>query len=215
MLCVRKQWTRKVELGPKDRICGHLRLAQLVAWRAERARSVQDRCIREYTARCSRAGKPTSSSSLSPPFCFLSKWPLLLTPDRMRFARLSHIRAVLGCPPQDNTVPVSVQTVVEDEDYLILDLVLNWVSRCYGGAHGGWLLGGPESYRSNLLALSEARPLFFVYDFCINARADCPPRSPTECSSPSSTASRTRMPLPTMTQVVATRDGPTTVARRT
>ncbi len=46
----------------------------------------------------------------------------------MRFARLSRIRAILGCPPQENRVPADLARVVEDDDYVIIDLVLNWVS---------------------------------------------------------------------------------------
>lgn len=47
---------------------------------------------------------------------------------RMRFARLSRIRGILGCPPQENKVPPDLNSVVEDDDYIIVDLVLNWVS---------------------------------------------------------------------------------------
>ena len=46
----------------------------------------------------------------------------------MRFARLSRIRTVLGCPPGEVDIPYDAGTFVEDEGYLILDLVLNWVS---------------------------------------------------------------------------------------
>ena len=52
---------------------------------------------------------------------------------RMRFARLSRIRTILGCPPEDNTIPHDASTFVEDDEYLVLDLVLNWVSvLCFG-----------------------------------------------------------------------------------
>jgi hypothetical protein len=46
----------------------------------------------------------------------------------MRFARLSRIRVILGCLPDEVHVIPDADTFVEDEEYLILDLVLNWVS---------------------------------------------------------------------------------------
>lgn len=45
----------------------------------------------------------------------------------MRFARLSRVRQLLGCAPEDVDIPYDVSTFVEDDEYLILDLVLNWV----------------------------------------------------------------------------------------
>lgn len=47
---------------------------------------------------------------------------------RVRFARLSQIRTLLGCPPEENEIPADADVVVEDDEYIILDLVLNWVS---------------------------------------------------------------------------------------
>ncbi|WVQ80147.1 hypothetical protein IAT38_002252 [Cryptococcus sp. DSM 104549] len=47
---------------------------------------------------------------------------------RVRFARLSRIRTLLGCPPEENEFPTDAETFVEDDEYLILDLVLNWVA---------------------------------------------------------------------------------------
>lgn len=46
----------------------------------------------------------------------------------MRFARLSRVRAILGAKPEDMEIPSFVDMVVEDDEYLVLDLVLNWVS---------------------------------------------------------------------------------------
>lgn len=46
----------------------------------------------------------------------------------MRFARLSQIRTLLGCPPEENEIPADADAIVEDNEYIILDLVLNWVS---------------------------------------------------------------------------------------
>lgn len=52
---------------------------------------------------------------------------------RMRFARLSRIRAIMGCPPQENLrITPDIVSVVEDDDYVILDLVLNWVGVSVG-----------------------------------------------------------------------------------
>ncbi|CAD6577881.1 MAG: hypothetical protein TREMPRED_002057, partial [Tremellales sp. Tagirdzhanova-0007] len=47
---------------------------------------------------------------------------------RMRFARLSRIRTALGCPPGEVEIPHDAGTFVEDEGYVIADLVLNWVA---------------------------------------------------------------------------------------
>ncbi|KAK8854676.1 hypothetical protein IAR55_003415 [Kwoniella newhampshirensis] len=47
---------------------------------------------------------------------------------RVRFARLSRIRTILGCPPEENDIPQDAAAYVEDSEYLILDLVLNWVA---------------------------------------------------------------------------------------
>lgn len=46
---------------------------------------------------------------------------------RVRYARLSRIRSLLGCPPEDIDVPAEMERIAEDQDFLILDLVLNWV----------------------------------------------------------------------------------------
>lgn len=47
---------------------------------------------------------------------------------RVRFARLSRIRVILGCPKEEVDLPYDASTFVEDDEYLILDVVLNWVS---------------------------------------------------------------------------------------
>ncbi|WWC90603.1 uncharacterized protein L201_005539 [Kwoniella dendrophila CBS 6074] len=47
---------------------------------------------------------------------------------RVRFARLSRIRTILGCPPEENDFPDDAEKFAEDDEYLILDLVLNWVA---------------------------------------------------------------------------------------
>ncbi|OCF44025.1 hypothetical protein I317_02133 [Kwoniella heveanensis CBS 569] len=47
---------------------------------------------------------------------------------RVRFARLSRIRTILGCQPEENDFPVDAEKFAEDDEYLILDLVLNWVA---------------------------------------------------------------------------------------
>lgn len=46
---------------------------------------------------------------------------------RVRFARLSCIRKILGSKPEDLEMPFDASSFTEDEEYLILDLVLNWV----------------------------------------------------------------------------------------
>lgn len=46
----------------------------------------------------------------------------------MRFARLSRVRQMLGSEPEELDIPHDASTFAEDDDYLILDLVLNWVS---------------------------------------------------------------------------------------
>ncbi|KAL1413355.1 hypothetical protein Q8F55_001114 [Vanrija albida] len=47
---------------------------------------------------------------------------------RMRFARLSHIRTILGASAGENPIPAELAGVSEDDEWLILDLVLNWVA---------------------------------------------------------------------------------------
>jgi hypothetical protein len=47
---------------------------------------------------------------------------------RMRFSRLSRIRQMCGAQPSDIPLPPDINAVTEDSDYLIIDLVLNWVS---------------------------------------------------------------------------------------
>lgn len=46
----------------------------------------------------------------------------------MRFSRLSRIRQMCGAQPSDIPLPPDINAVTEDSDYLIIDLVLNWVS---------------------------------------------------------------------------------------
>jgi hypothetical protein len=48
--------------------------------------------------------------------------------DRVRFARLSRIREILGGTKDEIEYPTDAKTFVEDDEYLILDLVLGWVS---------------------------------------------------------------------------------------
>lgn len=46
----------------------------------------------------------------------------------VRFARLSRLKLILGAAPEDIEYPeFEWQKLVVDEDYLVLDLVLNWV----------------------------------------------------------------------------------------
>ena len=47
---------------------------------------------------------------------------------RVRFARLTWIRRILGGKPDEVEAPHDASSFVEDDEYLILDLVLNWVS---------------------------------------------------------------------------------------
>lgn len=47
--------------------------------------------------------------------------------NRVRFARLSRIKIILGCAPEEMDLPDQIHLVVEDDDYLILDVVINWV----------------------------------------------------------------------------------------
>ena len=48
---------------------------------------------------------------------------------RVRFARLSRLKIILGCPPDEVEYPeFDWRNLVEDDEYLVLDLVLNWVS---------------------------------------------------------------------------------------
>ncbi|TXT10206.1 uncharacterized protein COLE_04140 [Cutaneotrichosporon oleaginosum] len=47
---------------------------------------------------------------------------------RMRFSRLSRIRQMCGAQPNDIPIPPDINAVTEDSDYLIIDLVLNWVA---------------------------------------------------------------------------------------
>lgn len=48
--------------------------------------------------------------------------------DRVRFARLSRIREILGGTKDEIEYPTDAKTFVEDDEYLILDLTLGWVS---------------------------------------------------------------------------------------
>ncbi|KAL7422207.1 hypothetical protein Q5752_002853 [Cryptotrichosporon argae] len=47
---------------------------------------------------------------------------------RLRFARLSRIRTLLGAATGEVQLPYDTETFVEDDEYLIIDLVLNWVA---------------------------------------------------------------------------------------
>ena len=48
---------------------------------------------------------------------------------RVRFARLSRLKIILGCAPDEIEYPeFDWRNLVEDDEYLVLDLVLNWVS---------------------------------------------------------------------------------------
>lgn len=47
---------------------------------------------------------------------------------RLRFARLTQIRRLLGAKEDELELPFDASTFVVDDEYLILDLVLNWVS---------------------------------------------------------------------------------------
>jgi hypothetical protein len=47
---------------------------------------------------------------------------------RVRFARLSRIREILGGTKDEIEYPTDAKTFVEDDEYLILDLTLGWVS---------------------------------------------------------------------------------------
>jgi hypothetical protein len=49
---------------------------------------------------------------------------------RVRFARLSRIRTILGCPPEDEDIPTDAYKFVEDDEYLIVDLSIHWVNTC-------------------------------------------------------------------------------------
>jgi hypothetical protein len=55
----------------------------------------------------------------------------LLPRYRVRFARLSRIRTILGCPPEDEDIPSDAYKFVEDDEYLIVDLSLHWVSAAF------------------------------------------------------------------------------------
>ena len=46
---------------------------------------------------------------------------------RIRFARLTQIRRLLGAKEDELEPPFDASTFVVDDEYLILDLVLNWV----------------------------------------------------------------------------------------
>lgn len=48
--------------------------------------------------------------------------------SRVRFARLSRIRTILGCPPEEDDIPDDAHKFVEDGEYLALDLSIHWVS---------------------------------------------------------------------------------------
>lgn len=50
---------------------------------------------------------------------------------RVRFARLSRLRTILGASPEENDIPFDANTFVEDDEYLVLDLVLNWASSTF------------------------------------------------------------------------------------
>ncbi|KAJ9117596.1 hypothetical protein QFC22_004446 [Naganishia vaughanmartiniae] len=44
----------------------------------------------------------------------------------VRFARLSRIRTILGCPPEEDDIPADAHKFVEDGEYLALDLSIHW-----------------------------------------------------------------------------------------
>jgi hypothetical protein len=48
--------------------------------------------------------------------------------SRLRFSRLSRIRKLLGGKPDEIEVPADASKYVEDDDYLIVDFSLSWVS---------------------------------------------------------------------------------------
>ncbi|WVN86251.1 uncharacterized protein L203_101412 [Cryptococcus depauperatus CBS 7841] len=47
---------------------------------------------------------------------------------RVRYARLSRIRTLMGCPPEENEFPFDAEQYVEDDEYIVEDLVLNWAA---------------------------------------------------------------------------------------
>ncbi|WVQ72101.1 hypothetical protein IAR50_001646 [Cryptococcus sp. DSM 104548] len=47
---------------------------------------------------------------------------------RVRFARMSRIRTILGCLPEENEFPEGMDQCFEDDMYIIEDVVLNWVA---------------------------------------------------------------------------------------
>lgn len=48
--------------------------------------------------------------------------------DRMRFPRLSRVRTMLGAQPQEVSRPPELEKIMENAEYLVIDLVLNWVA---------------------------------------------------------------------------------------
>jgi hypothetical protein len=48
--------------------------------------------------------------------------------DRLRFTRLTRIKTLLGGTPEEMYYPPDASKYVEDDDYLVVDFSLNWVS---------------------------------------------------------------------------------------
>lgn len=48
-------------------------------------------------------------------------------PRSVRFARLSRLRVMLGAPPDEVERPSNASKVVEDDEWMVIDVVLNWV----------------------------------------------------------------------------------------
>ncbi|GFZ50895.1 hypothetical protein JCM24511_08653 [Saitozyma sp. JCM 24511] len=47
---------------------------------------------------------------------------------RVRFARLSRLRVMLGAPPDEVERPRDASKVVEDDEWMVIDVVLNWIA---------------------------------------------------------------------------------------
>jgi hypothetical protein len=46
---------------------------------------------------------------------------------RVAFARVGHIRTILGCPPEDLRLPDDADKFVLDDKYLHIDISVHWV----------------------------------------------------------------------------------------
>lgn len=73
---------------------------------------------------------PLSDSTTVAKLDLNSKKLVQSTHISVRFARLSHIRRLLGGKPEEVEVPFDGSKFAEDDEYLILDIVINWVSLC-------------------------------------------------------------------------------------